>query len=74
MKAKKGVIAAQTAKYSLKLGHATFAQNLASAGLLNATAQKKVNVPVSFIFNKTLFFKSQPLSYTGKSGKSGLAK
>jgi PKD repeat protein len=74
VKAKKGVVAAQNAKFALKLGHATFAKDLASAGLTNANVSKKVTVAVAMIFEKTLFQKSQPLKYVAKADKSGVAK
>ena len=76
LKEKKDVVlAAPTAKFSVSFKKGTFAATLASAGLTNADAKAvKVSVPLSFIFNNTVYQKTQTLSYTAKKGKTGIAK
>ena len=75
VKAKKGVVAAQTAKYSVKLTKGSFATSLSDEGLTNADATKaSVNVLVRIVFAGAVYEHTQALSYTAKKGKSGSAK
>jgi len=75
IKAKKGVVAAQTAAYKATFKNGSFAAALATSGLTNANA-KAVPVKVAFtvIFNNVVFQKTQSMSYTATKGKSGEAK
>ena len=75
IKAKKGVVAAQTSAYKVAFTKGNFAATLAGAGFTNATLTKSpVSVLVSLIFNGTVFQATKTLSYTAKQGKSGSAK
>ncbi|HLX62175.1 MAG TPA: PKD domain-containing protein [Planctomycetota bacterium] len=76
IKSKKGSVAAQTAKYSVKLSKGSFSGALADEGLTGTADLKNVSKTVVFslIFNNTVLQKSQTLSYTAKKNKSGSAK
>ena len=75
VKAKKGVVAAQTAKYTVKLTKGSFASSFADEGLTNATAKKaNVSVVVRVVFAGAIYEHTQTLSYTATKGKSGSAK
>ena len=70
LKAVKGVIAAQTAKFSVTLTKGTFAATLAAAGLTNSTQKNvKVNVTFTFIFNNAVYQKTQALKPYGHEGQ-----
>jgi PKD repeat protein len=72
IKAKNGVAAAQTAKFSAKFT-GSFAAQL--AGILpNADGKMTVSVPVSIVFNGGVYQKTQSENYSAKKGKSGTAK
>jgi PKD repeat protein len=73
-KAKKGVVAAQTAKFALKLTKADLAADLADVGLEDADLSAPVSVPVALYFNGQMFQKNVGLSYKAKQGKTGSAK
>lgn len=76
IKAKKGVVAAQTSKYSVAFKKGSFATALANFGLTKtAPVAQTVNVPFTLIFNNTVYQAKPALKYAvmGK-GKSGSAK
>jgi autotransporter-associated beta strand protein len=75
VKAGKGGVAAQTAKFSV-LTKGSFASMLAAAGLVGTAdvKSKSVNVVFTAIFNKTILQKTQQVTYTAKKGKTGAAK
>jgi sugar lactone lactonase YvrE len=75
IKAKKGVVAAQTSKFRLLL-RGNFAAALAvSSGLTNDNASKvPKTVVVTILFDNAALQKDQTVSYSAKAGKSGLAK
>ncbi len=75
IKSTKGVVPAQTSKYSVKFASGTFAAALAASGLTNATAKAApVNVPFILLINNTALQKTQHMSYTCTKGKTGAAK
>jgi hypothetical protein len=75
IKAKKGVVAAQTSKFSAAFKKGSFAAPLADSGLTDADAKSiPKTVTFTFIFNNTNLQKPQSMIYTAKSGKSGSAK
>src|SRR5579862_660076 len=75
IKSTKGKVLAQTSKYSVTFKNGSFAAMLAAAGLTNADAKgTPVMVPFTFLFNNTIYQKTQSMSYTAKKGKSGAAK
>jgi hypothetical protein len=75
IKSKKGIVEAQTAKYSVSLSKGAFAAALAASGLTNADAGgASVVVTFSLTFNGQVLQKVQGLSYTATHGKSGTAK
>jgi hypothetical protein len=75
VKASKGVIGAQTAKFTV-LSKGSLAAALAPAGLVGTADVKAKPVTVVFtaIFNKTILQKNQSLLFTAKKGKTGMAK
>jgi len=75
VKAKKGVVAAQTAKYTIKVGKGTFSTALADDGLGNENAKNKsTTVRVDVLFNGQYLRKLVPQIYTAKQGTSGRTK
>lgn len=75
VKAKKGVVAAQDAKLSVKLTKGSFASSLVDEGLVNATVTDvAVTMPVEIKLNDTMYASAQPQRYKAKTGKSGSAK
>jgi hypothetical protein len=75
IKSKKGVVAQQTSAYQVKLMHGTFAATLAAIGLTGtADVSGTVSIPVSVIFESTLFQTTVSKTYTAKAGKTGRTK
>jgi PKD repeat protein len=75
VKSTKGVIAAQTAKFTLTLSRTTFSTQLADFGFVNATsANVPVTLPIQFIFNGAILETDKGLTYSAKAGKTGSAK
>lgn len=75
VKAKKGVVAAQTAKYSVSLKNGSFAAALADEGLLNKTDPGSSHpVLITVIFNKTIDQLTKTVTYKAKQDKSGSTK
>jgi PKD repeat protein len=74
-KSVKGLVAAQTAKFSAALNKGSFQTALANQGLTDATVSKAGrNVWVGVYFNLQIFAKVQTVSYTAKHLQSGSAK
>jgi hypothetical protein len=78
IKATKGVVKAQTAKYAVKLMKGSFAATLASAGLNKGVTSKSVTSSVSItgvtlIFNGAVLQTNMALTYKA-SNKSGSAQ
>ena len=74
VKAKKGTVQAQTAKYSVTMKGA-FAAALAAAGFTNSDTKAAATSAVfTLLFNASILQKSQALTYTAKKGKTGMAK
>ena len=77
VKAKKGVVAAQTSKFSVSLTKGAFAASLADEGLTGDVDIKKppkaVTVVYTLVLNNTILQKSATLNYTAVKGKSGTA-
>lgn len=72
IKLKKGVVSAQTAKYTVTLKNGSFKAALAAVGLTNTTVSKAQKpVSVAMIFNSTAFQVSKTLAYTARTGKTG---
>ncbi|MEO6027678.1 MAG: hypothetical protein ABIR79_12495 [Candidatus Binatia bacterium] len=75
VKAKKGVVAAQDAKLSVKLTKGSFASSLVDEGLVDAiVADVAVTMPVEIKLNGTMYASAQPQTYKAKAGKTGSAK
>jgi hypothetical protein len=75
VKSKKGVVAAQDAKFKFTFKKGNFAVDLADEGLVNSTVfDVPVDVLVSLQFNGELRQNLVPLTYKAKTGKTGSAK
>jgi hypothetical protein len=75
IKSSKGAVAAQTAKFTLKLTKGKFTTPLADAGLTNKTVKNEsINIPVTVLFNSTVFQANVPQQYTASQGKTGATK
>lgn len=76
IKAKKGVVLAQTSKFSAAFTKGTFASQLADENLTGAADVKNVSTPIviTFFFNNTALQKTQTVKYSAKTGKTGAAK
>ena len=75
VKAEKGVVAAQNAKFTAKLSKGTFASLLADEGLTNTTIKAALRaVPVVILFNQALYRVDQWQAYAATAGKTGRTK
>lgn len=75
VKAKKGVVAAQTAKYAIKIAKGTFSTALADDGLGNENAKNKsTTVRVDVLFGGQFLRKQVTQIYSAKQGSSGRTK
>jgi VCBS repeat-containing protein len=75
VKAKKGVVAAQSSKFSVKYGKGAFSAGLKDSGLVNDSVKDKaVSLRIEVLFNGTLYEKIQPVLYSAIKGKSGKTK
>jgi hypothetical protein len=76
IKAKKGVVEAQTSKYSVKLKTGGFADALADEGLTGTAnvLKESRSIGVIVLFNQTFLQKSQPQIYSAKASKTGSSK
>jgi uncharacterized repeat protein (TIGR01451 family) len=76
IKAKKGIVAAQTAKFSVSLSKGNFAPQLADEQLTGIADLKGVqrSVVFTFLFNNTVLKTTANLRYTSRKTKSGIAK
>ncbi len=75
IKASKGVVAAQTSKYSLKLANGSFATPLAAAGLANKSDKGSSHtLRLSAVFAATIFQADKTVMYKATAGKTGSAK
>lgn len=75
VKAKKGVVSAQNAKFSAKLGKADFASLLGDEGLTNADLKDASRtIPVIILFDQTVFRTDVTVLYTAKLNKTGRTK
>ena len=74
VKAKKGVVAAQTAKFTLSLTKGTLAQALADDGLVDQTLTTTLTVPVTLIFDGQQLKKAVPQSYKAVHARNGSTK
>lgn len=74
IKSVKGVVAAQTGTFAVKIAKGSFADKLTDEGLLNANTSATVNVPVIVLFNTTFFSVVPSVPYTAKQGKTGMTK
>ncbi len=73
VKSKKGVVAAQSAKFKMALKRGDFAADLGDEGFTtDVVKQAPLHVTVDILFNGALYQKIMPQSYssTGKSGSS----
>ena len=74
IKSNKGVVAQQSANFTVTLSKDDLASKLADWGLTNSDISGAVvNVPFFVYFNGSLFGQSQALKYSAKKGKSGSA-
>jgi len=62
------------AAYRVSFKHGTFASTLAGVGLTNSDSNGKVVVAFTFIFNQTVYQKTQTMSYAAKKRRTGAAK
>ena len=60
--------------FTLQLSKGNFASNLASLGLSNATGKRKLNIPLTLIFNAQIFQTTRPVLYVAVQGKSGVTR
>jgi len=75
IKATKGVVAAQTAKYGVKLSKGDFAAALSDEGITNANASGvSTTVVVRIVFGGAIYQHTQAVIYSAKAGKTGSAK
>jgi hypothetical protein len=75
IKPSKGAVAAQTAKFTLKLSKGSFATSLADAGFTNATVKSKsITIPVTVLFNNMVLQANIAQQYTATQGKTGATK
>lgn len=75
IKSKKGVVAEQLGKYTLKLSKGDFAGILADEGLVSQDLSAiPVSVPVIVIFNTQMFQVTPSQMYYAKAGKTGRTK
>ena len=76
VKASKGTVAAQAAKFSLKMTNGNFASTLASAGLTGTTSQKNkaVVIPVRITCDGSVYQENRASLYSDTVGKLGTAK
>jgi len=75
VKAVKGVVAEQDAKFQAKLSKGIFASKLTDEQLTNSDQTKlPVTVKVNVLLNKTVYTTDRTLSYTAKKFKSGKAQ
>lgn len=75
IKASKGQVAAQMAKYKVSFKKGDFAAKLAGAGLINDdVAAKPLAIAVTLIVSNQVFQRQQSVKYSAKKGKSGGAK
>jgi sugar lactone lactonase YvrE len=75
IKAKQGVVFEQSAKFTMKLAHGSFADALKDDNLRNATTKgENVSVPLAVIFNNKLYKLVVARTYTAREGKTGMAK
>ena len=75
LKSKRGVVSAQTAKFSVKLAKGNFATSLTDEGLVNGNVRGvNASVVVRVVFNGGIYQTTQAVTYTAKAGKSGSAK
>ncbi|MEI6236878.1 MAG: hypothetical protein WCT04_27780, partial [Planctomycetota bacterium] len=74
IKSVKGLVAAQTAPFTIKLLKGSFSSALADEGLLNFTISTTVSVPVVLLFDQRYFTTTVTSGYIAKAQKSGLLK
>ena len=76
IKAKKGVVADQTAKFAVKMSKGTYAKDLANEDLTGAVDAKNQSrkITVTVLFDGMIFQAQRALVYTAKAGKTGAAK
>jgi hypothetical protein len=75
IKSKNGMVAAQTSRYMVSFTKGSFVTTLAGAGLANTSERNQI-VPVkfTFIFNDTVYQKTQSLLYSAALNRSGSAR
>ena len=74
-KAKKGVVPAQTASFSVKLTHGAFAAPLSASGFVNDTVKSAhVAVLTTLLFNNAFLQTTRPGTYSAVRGKTGSSK
>ncbi|HLX65110.1 MAG TPA: PKD domain-containing protein [Planctomycetota bacterium] len=80
LKKTNGIVTAQTAQFSMKIGDLlayqtfNFVTNFQPYGLVNATTQTQVHMPITFIFDNVLLKTTVTLNYKATAGRSGTAK
>jgi len=74
IKSVKGLVAAQTAPFTIKLSKGSFSSALADEGLLNFSISTTVSVPVVLLFDQRYFNTTLTSSYVAKAQTSGLFK
>ncbi|MCY3018605.1 MAG: hypothetical protein NTW87_06185 [Planctomycetota bacterium] len=74
VKARRGVVPLQEAKFTLKMRKGTYAAALLNDGLVNEDVLKGVTVPETVIFNGEVLKKAAALNYRGHKGRMGMAR
>ena len=73
-RAKQGVIAAQTAKFTLKFMRGDFTKTLGAAGFVNDDVTTTVDLKVQMLFNGGILAGSDSLSYKARADRSGMGR
>ncbi|MCY3018765.1 MAG: PKD domain-containing protein [Planctomycetota bacterium] len=74
VRARRGVVPLQEAKFTLTMKKGTYAATLLDDGLVNEDVLKCVSVPETVIFNGEVLMKAAALTYRGHTGQTGLAR
>jgi hypothetical protein len=74
IRSQRGVVGAQTSKYTVKLNRGDFAGTLAALGLTPNATQTNVALTVSVVFNGGIYQTQRNVTFVSRNGKTGMAK
>lgn len=74
IRSQRGVVGAQTSKYTVKLNRGYFAGTLAALGLTPNATQTNVALTVSVVFNGGIYQTQRNVTFVSRNGKTGMAK